>query len=128
MFVTTVSGAHSMPKFRSVVRLFAIVAAAGGLLTVTAPAASAQEQSYSLTMHDDRFEPATLEVKAGTKFKLVVNNARKVAAEFESHDINREKVIPAGRSATINVGPLKAGTYSIFDDFHKSTKGQIVAK
>jgi plastocyanin len=88
----------------------------------------AQETSYALTIHDDRFEPSTLEVKSGVKFKLVVENARKVAAEFESHDLKREKVIPAGASATINVGPLKPGTYSFFDDFHKSTKGQMIAK
>jgi plastocyanin len=90
--------------------------------------AKAQDTSYNLTIHEDRFEPATLEVKAGEKFKLVVKNARKAAAEFESHQLNREKVIAAGASATINVGPLKPGSYQIFDDFKKSTKGQIVAK
>ncbi|HWB44820.1 MAG TPA: cupredoxin domain-containing protein [Hyphomicrobiaceae bacterium] len=116
-----------MPNFRSLVRLFAAAGAAIWLLGASMPSANAQE-SYTLTIHDDRFEPASLDVKAGTKFKLVVKNARKVAAEFESHDINREKVIPAGRSVTINVGPLKAGSYAIFDDFHKSTKGHIVAK
>jgi plastocyanin len=97
------------------------------LLAAQAPV-KAQDASYNLTIHEDRFEPASLEVKAGTKFKLVVKNARKVAAEFESHELNREKVIAAGASATINVGPLKAGSYPIFDDFKKSTKGQIVAK
>jgi hypothetical protein len=69
-----------------------------------------------------------LEVPSGVKFKLVVTNARKAAAEFESHELNREKVIPAGKSATISVGPLKPGNYSFFDDFRKSTKGQMIVK
>lgn len=98
-----------------------------GFATCAGGAANAQER-YALTIHDDRFEPATLEVKAGVKFQIEVKNARKVAAEWESEDINREKVIPAGKSAVINIGPLKAGTYSMFDDFHKSTTGKIVAK
>jgi plastocyanin len=90
--------------------------------------ARAQEQSYALTIHSDRFEPNTLEVKAGAKFKLVVKNAMQKAAEFESSQLRREKIIPAGGTATINIGPLSAGTYPFFDDFNKSTKGTIIAK
>jgi hypothetical protein len=88
----------------------------------------AQEPTYSLTIHDTRFEPSTLNVKAGVKFKLVVRNARKVASEFESAELNREKVIPAGQSGVIYIGPLAPGTYPVFDDFHQSTRGQIIAK
>src|SRR5262245_7800042 len=101
-----------------------------GALSTTATIAPprAQEHSYSLTIHDTRFEPATLDVKAGTKFKLVVRNARKVTAEFESAELNREKVIPAGQSVVIYIGPLAPGTYPFFDDFHQSTRGQMIAK
>jgi Cupredoxin-like domain len=88
----------------------------------------AQEPTYSLTIHDTRFEPGTLNVKAGVKFKLVVRNARKVASEFESAELNREKVLPPGQSGVIYIGPLAPGTYPFFDDFHPSTRGQIVAK
>lgn len=108
---------------------FAILAIVAAAATMSTPIpARAQEQSYALTIHDDRFEPSTLEVPANAKFKLVVTNARKAPAEFESHELKREKIIPAGASATINVGPLKPGTYPFFDDFHKSTKGQLIAK
>jgi plastocyanin len=102
--------------------------AVGIFLQATGAQVAAQEASYSLTIHDTRFEPATLNVKAGTKFKLVVRNARKVAAEFESAELNREKVIPAGQTATIYIGPLAPGTYPFFDDFHQSTRGQMIAK
>jgi len=88
----------------------------------------AQEAAYSITIHDDRFEPNTLNVKAGVKFQLRVKNARKVAAEFESAELNREKVVPPGQSAVIYIGPLAPGTYPFFDDFHQSTRGHLVAK
>jgi hypothetical protein len=67
-------------------------------------------------------------VKAGVKFKLVVKNARKVAAEFESAELNREKVVPPGQTVVIYVGPLAPCTYPFFDDFHQSTHGQMIAK
>jgi plastocyanin len=90
--------------------------------------AVAQDAGYALTIHDDRFEPSTLNVKAGVKFQLRVKNARKVAAEFESSELNREKVVPPGQSAVIYVGPLAPGTYPFFDDFHQSTRGRLIAK
>jgi hypothetical protein len=105
-----------------------ILLALAALSAATIAPVRAQEPSYSLTIHDTRFEPATLSVKAGIKFKLVVRNARKVAAEFESAELNREKVIPAGQSAVIYIGPLAPGTYLFFDDFHQSTRGQMIAK
>jgi plastocyanin len=90
--------------------------------------AQAQETTLNLTIHDTKFEPATLQVPAGAKIKLSVRNARSKPAEFESHELNREKVIAPGTTAVINIGPLSAGTYGFFDDFNKSTRGQIVAK
>jgi len=105
-------------------------AAALAAVLVLAPAAvvQAQEQGYALTIHEDRFEPSTLNVRAGVKFSLMVRNATKRAAEFESAELNREKVIPAGSSATIYIGPLSPGSYPFFDDFKQSLKGRIVAK
>ena len=104
------------------------IAASAILATAQATAVAAQEAGYSLTIHDDRFEPSTLNVKAGVKFQLRVRNARKVAAEFESAELNREKVVPAGQSTVIKVGPLAPGTYAFFDDFHQSTRGRLLAK
>jgi len=84
---------------------------------------------YQLTAKDGRFSPETIEVSAGQKFRLVVTNAGPGPEEFESHELNREKVIPPGKTAEIIIGPLKPGTYSFFGEFHpKTAKGQIVAK
>jgi len=109
-------------------RYGAIFFAAAFMLPAASSTAPAQEASYALTIHDDRFEPSTLNVKAGVKFQLRVENARKVAAEFESSELNREKVVPPGQSAVIYIGPLAPGTYPFFDDFHQSTRGRLVAK
>jgi hypothetical protein len=85
--------------------------------------------AFQLTVKDGRFIPETVDVPAGKKFKLVVSNEGPGPEEFESHELNREKVIPAGQKAEIILGPLKAGTYSFFGEFHpKTAKGQIVAK
>lgn len=103
------------------------VALAAGVAGRPAPSV-AEEASYSLTIRDGSFEPSTLTVKAGTKFKLTVTNATGKPAEFESAELNREKVIPAGSSGSLYIGPLEPGTYPFFDDFNQSNRGRIVAK
>ena len=87
-----------------------------------------EETAYSLTISNGRFEPATLAVKAGVKFKLMVSNKSAKAAEFESAELNREKIVPAGGSVTIYIGPLEPGAYPFFDDFDQKNRGKIVAK
>lgn len=73
--------------------------------------------------------PETVEVPAGKKFRLIVTNEGPGPEEFESHELNREKVIAAGRKGQIIIGPLEPGSYSFFGEFHpKTAKGQIVAK
>ena len=73
--------------------------------------------------------PAELEVPAGQKIKLLVDNQDPTPEEFESHSLNREKVIPGNSKATIFIGPLKPGSYEFFGEFHQATaQGRIVAK
>ena len=92
------------------------------------PAARADEVSYAISIQNHHFSPATVSVKAGQKIKLIVTNSGSKPAEFESAELNREKVIAGGTSAVIYVGPLEPGSYPFFDDFDPSNKGQIVAK
>lgn len=106
----------------------ALAALGGAIAAVIAGEASAQESSYALTIRNGRFEPSTLTVKAGTKFRLTITNAQQKPAEFESAELNREKVVAPGSSATIYVGPLEPGSYPFFDDFNQSNRGTIVAK
>ena len=84
---------------------------------------------HKLTAKDGRFEPSTLEVAAGQKFRVEVVNAGSSAIEFESKPLRKEKVIAAGARATIDFQPLKAGSYRFFDEFHEKTgQGEIVAR
>jgi plastocyanin len=112
------------PTFPTLLSLAALLAVA---LPSVSPA-RAQDASATLTMTKSGFQPSTVNVKAGVKVKLTVHNAQSDAAEFESAELNREKVIPPGGSATVYVGPLEPGSYGFFDEFHPSSTGRIVAK
>ncbi|MGE5148256.1 MAG: cupredoxin domain-containing protein [Candidatus Eiseniibacteriota bacterium] len=91
--------------------------------------ASAEDATATLTIKNHRFEPAELTVPANTRIKLTVKNLDPSPEEFESHDFNREKVIPGGATATIYIGPLKPGTYKFYGEFHEDTaQGRIIAK
>ncbi len=86
------------------------------------------EKVYTLTLQNHTFEPAQLEVPAGKKITLHVINQDDAVEEFESHDLKREKIIPAKGSVKISVGPLKSGTYSFVGEFHEATaKGVLIA-
>lgn len=82
-----------------------------------------------ITIKDGRFIPEQLSAPAGRKFRLVIRNEGPGAEEFESVELNREKIIPAGQSAQILLGPLRPGTYPFFGEFHPRTaKGRIVVE
>ena len=91
--------------------------------------AGADVPAFKLTLRDHRFEPAELVVPAGQKIKLEVENQDATPEEFESYELNREKVVPAKATVVIFVGPLKPGRYPFFGDFNKdSAKGVLIAK
>jgi hypothetical protein len=94
----------------------------------TVPAYAA-EDTFSLVIQDHRFDPPELVVPAGKKIKLVIENRDATPEEFESHELNREKVIAGKSSATIWIGPLKPGRYPFVGEFNETTaRGVIVAK
>ena len=94
-----------------------------------APVMADDQSTFTLNIRDHHFDPTQIEVPAGVKFKLVVHNNDGAPEEFDSHDLRREKVIPANGEATVNIGPLKAGTYKFVGEYHEDTaKGQLIAK
>lgn len=101
-----------------------------GLLSASlAVPARADIPSYTLTIHDHHFQPAELQVPAGQKFKVIVVNQDSSPEEFESTDMHREKVVVGGAKITVYIGPLPAGTYTFFGDFHPQlARGHIVVK
>jgi hypothetical protein len=76
---------------------------------------------YELVIRNHQFSPSTLKVPANTKFKVLVTNQDSTPSEFESNDFSREKLVPAGSTVTVFIGPLSEGHYEFFDDFHRST-------
>ena len=99
-----------------------------GFLANAAPAIAA-EPEMALAIKDHRFEPAELKVPAGQRIRLVVHNQDRTPEEFESHSLNREKIIPGGAKATLYIGPLKPGRYEFFGEYNPATaKGAVVAE
>lgn len=89
----------------------------------------ADDPEYAIVIKNNRFEPSEITVPAGKRVKLVIHNQDATAEEFESHDLQREKVIPGNSKGTVWVGPLVAGRYAFVGEFHEDTaKGTLVAE
>jgi hypothetical protein len=74
-------------------------------------------------------EPAMIEVPAGVRFKIEIENEGADPVEFESTELHVEKVLAAGAKSYVVINGLKPGTYTFFDDFHPDTgKVQVVVK
>lgn len=112
--------AHRFRKFR----LWA--AAVTVLLTATA---AASPPVIELEIRNHLFQPDVLRIPANTKVKLVVYNRDTTPEEFESFELNREKVIVGGAKAIIFIGPLPPGEYPFFGEFNPNTAlGKIIVE
>jgi plastocyanin len=98
------------------------------LMAVPAAVRAEDTPTFRLTIKNHAFEPAELTVPAGKRLILIVRNADDTPAEFESSQLGAEKVISAGREATIRIGPLAAGQYPFVDEFHQQqARGVLIA-
>lgn len=89
----------------------------------------AAEDIPVLVIKNHQFTPNKVTVKAGERFKITIRNDDPTSEEFESKTMIVEKFIGPGKSITVTLGPLKAGEYEFFGDFHKDTaKGQLTAQ
>jgi plastocyanin len=108
-------------------RTLALLAILGSSSVLAGPVAA--EEGFTLSIKGKAFEPAELSVPAGQKITLTVKNLNPTPAEFESSDLNREKVVTGGSAITVFIGPLRPGSYEFFDDFSADTPhGHIIAK
>lgn len=71
-------------------------------------------------------EPATIEVPAGMRFKIEIENEGSDPVEFESTELHLEKVLAGGAKSYLVINGLKPGTYTFFDDFHPDTGKVLV--
>jgi high-affinity iron transporter len=111
------------PRVRPLAAAVVVAALLAGV-----PAARADELP-TLVFHQHRFVPDRIVVPAHQKFHLRVQNTDDTADEFESTELNREKLVPAGQTVTLFLVPLDPGEYHFFGDFHQDTaRGVLVAK
>ena len=117
------SRAMSKPRMRTLTAAAAVIA----LMAAGAPARA--DDLPTLVFHNHRFEPDHIQVPSNVKFQLHVKNTDGTADEFESVDLNREKLVAPGQTITVFLGPLAPGQYKFFGDFHQDTaQGVLVAK
>ncbi len=84
---------------------------------------------YEITIENHRFIPSQLEIKAGEKHRLIVINRDSTPEEFESYELNREKIVAGNAKITIFLPPLDAGVYPFFGEFHEDTaQGRLLVK
>jgi plastocyanin len=108
--------------------LSAILTLAVVLSQAAAPALADDLPSVTLTIKDHLFAPAELTIPANTKVVIVVKNLDPTPEEFESTEFHREKVVTGGSEIEVYVGPLPAGTYEFFADFHPTSRGHLIVK
>jgi hypothetical protein len=103
-----------------------LVALLSSLLPLWALAADGE---VALVIRDHRFDPAEIRVPADQKIRVLVHNQDSTPEEFESYELNREKLIAPGAKASIFIGPLKPGRYPFFGEFHEKTaRGAVIAE
>ncbi len=99
------------------------------LLVTASGAFAADAPEILITIKNNRFEPAEVKVPANQRVKLVVHNQDASAEEFESHQLNREKIVPPNARVSIFIGPLKPGRYEFWGEYHTDTaKGVVIAQ
>jgi hypothetical protein len=101
---------------------------AAAFLGVVAAGASAQDTTLQVTIKNGRFQPAELRAPVNKPVVIVVKNADKKAAEFESHALRVEKVIPANGQGSVRIRPQAPGRYDFFDDFNMSNRGVLIVE
>ncbi len=103
--------------------------AALALTALALGAFAADAPELTLVIENHKFAPERLEVPAGQKVKVQVENRDATAEEFDSDALKIEKVVAGRGKGVVWIGPLKAGEYPFIGEYHEKTaKGVVVAK
>ena len=117
------------PRFpEGLMRIIRKIAIFAATVLLASAAQAADLPTFKLEMNDGKLNPARIEVPAGQRIKIEVRNTGKGAAEFESVQLRKEKVLAPGADSFVVIAPLEPGEYKFFDDFHQQAQGVIVAK
>ncbi len=95
-------------------------------LIFTSLSVNAKTPVIKIIIENHIFIPSEITVPANTKVKLLLINNDLSPEEFESYELNREKIILGKSKAVIFIGPLKPGSYPFFGEFNQKTAQGIV--
>lgn len=87
---------------------------------------SAAVPVIELRIRGHLFYPSEVHVPAHTKVKLLIINEDPTPEEFESYELNREKVVMGNRRGIVFIGPLEPGRYPFFGEFNPRTAQGVV--
>jgi len=91
--------------------------------------AMATADEYTVVIKNHMFIPDRIEVTAGQKHRLIVLNQDATPEEFESYELNREKVVAGHSKIVVFLPPLETGEYPFFGEFNPDTaQGRIIVK
>jgi hypothetical protein len=107
-------------------RLPPLIAVLAGLYCHSVSAAT---PVIEIEIKDHLFHPSEIVIPANTKVKLVIRNLDPTAEEFESYELNREKVISGSSKTVLFIGPLPPGEYPFFGEFYpKTAQGKVLVE
>jgi len=89
----------------------------------------AERMTIEIEIINHFFVPDKIVIPADTKVKLIIHNRDEASEEFESYELNREKLIMGGKKGVVFIGPLAIGEYPFFGEFsEKTAQGTIIVK
>ena len=101
----------------------------GFVLALCAHSLFADTPVIEIEIKDHLFYPPEIRVPANTKVKLLIINQDPTPEEFESYELNREKVINGKSKTVIFIGPLDPGEYPFFGEFYpKTAQGKVLVE
>ena len=107
-------------------RLWPLLGLVAGLYGQSVTAAT---PVIEIEIKDHLFHPSEIVIPANTKVKLVIRNLDPTAEEFESYELNREKVISGNSKTVLFIGPLPPGEYPFFGEFYpKTAQGKVLVE
>ncbi|HKX55171.1 MAG TPA: cupredoxin domain-containing protein [Xanthomonadales bacterium] len=99
------------------------------MLALFVSKAQAATPVIEIEIRDHLFYPDVVVIPADTKVKLLIRNLDPTPEEFESYELNREKVIAGQSETVVFIGPLPAGEYPFFGEFFpKTAQGKVVVQ
>jgi hypothetical protein len=114
-------------NFVSKVSFAAMIAFAS--LAIAAAARAENNVEIALSYKDKKFDPSEIAAPANTPIVIKFRNLDNDAMELESDSLHIEKVVAAGKDATIKVRAQKPGRYEFFDEYNEKTaRGTLVVK